>query len=82
MVGSPGIAGLMAHVAFWAILGIGAIFGEVSRRALVLFVLLWSVGVFGFERLSPAAAPLVTAYVAILDIALALIVFKGDVRLS
>ena len=73
---------LIAQVAFWAILAIGVISGEIRSRGAIVFVLLWLVGVFGLARLSPGAAPLVTSYVAILDIVLVLVVFKGDVRLS
>jgi hypothetical protein len=38
--------------------------------------------VFGLPRISFAAGPFVTPYVAVLDIALVFIVFKGDVRMS
>lgn len=73
---------LIAHVAFWTILGIGLAFGEIRWRGALAFVGLWMLGVFGLERLSATAALLLTPYVAILDIVLALMVFKGDVRLS
>jgi hypothetical protein len=69
-------------VLFWAVLAIGGVFGELGRRAVVTFVLLWICGVFGLPRLSSTAGLLVTPYVAVLDIALVFIVFKGDVRLS
>ena len=82
MISSASVAGYVAHVAFWAVLAVGAIFGELSRRAVVIFVLLWFAGVFGLPRLSATAGLLVTSYVAVLDIALVFIVFKGDVRLS
>ena len=79
---SASVAGYVAHVAFWAVLAVGGIFGELSGRAVVIFVLLWFGGVFGLPRLSDTAGLLVTSYVAVLDIALVFIVFKGDVRLS
>jgi len=82
MISSASVAGYVAHVAFWAVLAVGAIFGELSRRAVVIFVLLWFAGVFGLPRLSATAGLLVTSSVAVLDIALVFIVFKGDVRLS
>jgi hypothetical protein len=82
MVGSASVAGYVAHVAFWAVLAIGAMFGELGRRGLATFALLWFCGVFGLPRVSVAASFLVTPYVAVLDIVLVFIVFKGDVRMS
>lgn len=82
MVGSASVAGYVAHVLFWAVLGIGAVFGELGRGALVTFVLLWVCGVLGLPRVFSSGAFLVTPYIAVLDIALVFIVFKGDVRLS
>jgi len=82
MMGSGAAAGLIAHVAFWIMLGIGAAFGELGWRGVFGFVLLWVGGVFGLPHLWSSAGLLVTSYVAVLDIALVFIVFKGDVRLS
>jgi hypothetical protein len=82
VIGSASVAGYVAHVAFWAVLAIGGMFGEVGRRGLVTFVLLWICGVFGLPRISFAAGFFVIPYVAVLDIALVFIVFKGDVRMS
>ena len=82
MIGSASVAGYIAHMAFWAALVIGGMFGELGRRGVVTFVLLWVCGVFGLPRISDTAAQLVTPYVAVLDIAMVFIVFKGDVRLS
>ena len=81
-MGSGAAAALIAQVAFWATLGIGVAFGEIGWRRFLGFVLLWMAGVFGLPRLSLAAGLLVIPYVAVLDIALVFIVFKGDVRLS
>ena len=74
-------AGLIAQVAFWAMLGIGAAFGEIGWRGVCGFVLLWVGGVFGLPHLSSTAGMLVSSYVAVLDLALVFVVFKGDVRL-
>lgn len=81
MISSVGIAAWIAQLAFWAILLLGVAFGEVGRRSLVAFLVLWALGFFGLPRLFPAAGPLVTPYIAVLDIVLAFIVFKGDVQL-
>jgi len=79
---SASVAGYVAHLFFWTVLAIGAGFNELGRRTVVMFVLLWFCGVYGLPRLSVAAGFLVTPYVAILDIILVFLVFKGDVRLS
>jgi hypothetical protein len=81
-MGSGAAAGLLAQVAFWAMLGIGVAFGEIRWRGCLAFVLLWMGGVFGLPHVSPTAGLLVASYVAALDIALVFIVFKGDVPLS
>jgi hypothetical protein len=47
-----------------------------------VFVVLWVAGYAGLPRLSASSAPLVTSYVAILDIALVWLVFKSDLRLT
>lgn len=82
MISSVGVAGWIAQIAFWAILLLGVTFGELGRRSLSVFLVLWTFGFFGLPRLSSDAAPFVTPYVAVLDIALVFMVFKGDVRLS
>lgn len=79
---SSGVAALIAEVVFWVVLGLGIIFDDISRRAAVIFVLLWAAGFFGLPRVSQLAAGFVTSYVALLDIALVFLVFRGDVRLS
>jgi hypothetical protein len=82
VIGSAAVAGYAAHVLFWAVLAIGAVFEELRRSTVAVFVLLWFCGVFGLPRLSVAAGFLTTPYVAILDIVLVFLVFKGDIRLS
>ncbi len=77
-----GIAAAIAHIAFWVILGLGVVFGEIRRTSVVIFLVLWTIGFIGLPRISPLSGPFVAPYVALLDIVLALMVFKGDVRLS
>jgi hypothetical protein len=76
------LGSVVAQLAFWPLLGIGVMFGEIRWRGAVAFVLLWILGVFGLGDLLPSGDLFVTPYLAILDIVLTLIVFKGDVRLS
>ncbi len=76
-----GLAALIAHVSFWVLLPYGWFFEEIGPRGLVVFLTLWLAGYFGLP-LIPFAALVFPSWVAILDIALVFIIFKGDVRLS
>ena len=82
MVGAPWVGAWIALIAFWVVLALGAFFGELRRRSLVTFVVLWGVGYFGLPRLSESGGLFVTPYIALLDIALVWMVFKGDIRLT
>ena len=50
-------------------------------KSLTVFVVLWRVGMFGLPHVSFGAG-LSTPFVAVLDIALVFLVFKGDIRLT
>jgi hypothetical protein len=65
---------------FWVFLLIGWIFGELRWKGTVVFVLLWLAGYIGAPLALNGA--LFIPYVAVLDIALVLMVFKGDIRLD
>ena len=67
----------IAHVLFWILLLIGA--SEIGRRACAVYVALWLIGYVGSRWLTGGL--LFVSYVALLDIALVLHVFEGDVRL-
>jgi hypothetical protein len=82
MVGAPAVAAWIAQFAFWVLLALGVFYGELSRRSIVTFVALWTVGYFGLPRLSADSGLFVPPYIAVLDIALVWIVFKGDLRLT
>jgi hypothetical protein len=64
---------------FWALLGLGWYLDELQPKGIVIFIALWAGGVF----LSPfvLGGTLFLPYIALLDIALVLAVFKGDVTL-
>jgi hypothetical protein len=81
MSGSAGVASLFAHAAFWALLACGVWLGELRLRGTVFFLILWLAGRIGLPYLANGAA-LFAPFVAVLDIALVLMVFKGDIRLS
>jgi len=64
---------------FWILLGAGWGLGELHVKGTAVFVLLWLAGFFGSGYVMQGM--LWTPYVAVLDIALVLVIFKGDVTL-
>lgn len=78
---SAGIAALIAHVGFWLLLAYGWFWEEVGQRAIAVFLLLWVSGMFGL-RLIPNGDAMFSSFVALLDIVLVFMIFKGDVRLT
>jgi len=82
MIDSPFVGAVVAHTAFWVLLAIGFISKTLTKLWAAVFVLLWGTGYILVPRLAFWTGPLVTSWVAILDIALVFIVFKGDVRLT
>ena len=81
-MGSQGIAAWVAQIAFWVLIARGTIYGDLRKAVAAIFVLLWLAGYVGLPRIAWWAGSLVTSYVAMLDIVLVFIVFKGDVRLN
>jgi hypothetical protein len=77
-MGLAGLAAWVAHGAFWAILAIGRFSDELGLLGTAVFVVLWLSGFFGLPFL-PYGAALFTPFVAVLDIVLVFVVFKGDV---
>jgi len=76
-----GVGAFIARWGFWLLLIYGLAWGEVSRRALVAVGGAWVAGFFAQALLPINGDMLFTALVALLDVALVFIVFKGDVRL-
>jgi hypothetical protein len=74
---------LLAPVAvwgFWILLAAGWMLGELRLKGTAVFVVLWLAGFAGAGLVFQGM--LFTPYVAVLDIALVLAIFKGDVRLG
>lgn len=71
--------GIVAHIAFWVVLLIGA--REMGLRRTGFFAVLWIVGYVGSAWITSGPV-LFVSYVAVLDIVLILVVFKGDIRLQ
>ncbi len=80
MVGSVGIFFWIAHLAFWVLLVL-ALTRESRIRLAAVSVALWIAGYVATAWL-PFGSAWFLSYVAALDIALVLFVFKGDIRLT
>ena len=78
---SAGIAALIAHVGFWVLLAYGWFWDEIGPRGIAVFLLLWVGGRY-LVRMVPEGPAMFPSFVALLDIALVFIIFKGDVRLT
>ena len=83
MYGSPYVAALVAQVAFVILLGYGYAWRELTGRHLAFFIFLWLVARIGFPHIPfESAHAIFSPFVAILDIALVLMIFKADVPLT
>ena len=78
---SATVAGWIAHIVFWTVLIIGAWSEDLGPKSLAVFVVLWLAGMFGLPHVSFGAG-LSTPLIAVLDIVLVFLVFKGDIRLT
>ena len=79
-----GLAGLvpwLAHPMFVILLVAGWVSEEIGRVGLAILIALWLIGWIVFPRVFEMGNMLFPVFVAILDVVLVLIVFKGDVRL-
>lgn len=69
----------VAIYGFWALLLVGWRLDELRVKSAAVFVLLWLAGFVGTSLAHYGA--LFLPYVALLDVALVLVIFKGDVTL-
>ena len=76
---SATIAALIAHAVFWGLIALGLASGELSQRAAAIVSGLWLLGFFGLDYVAGGTVPF-ASYVAVLDVALVFIIFKGDVN--
>jgi hypothetical protein len=72
--------GSIGHITFWVLLVWAWITNSISVNARAVFLVLWCAGFFGL-RFLPYGEVWFAPYVAVLDIALVLVIFKGDIRL-
>ena len=80
MFTSPGLAAWVAHLAFWLLLAGGWISGELGTRGIRIAVGVWLAACIGMAFI-PYGAVLFPSVVAVIDIVLVLLIFKGDVEL-
>jgi hypothetical protein len=77
MVGSTGIAAAIAHIAFWLLLA--RTWAARGPRTAALFFGLWVAGYVGLPLVDGSL--FFMSYVAVLDIVLVLLIFRGDVQI-
>ena len=78
---SAGVGALIAHVAFWVLLAYGWFWEDLGPRGIAVFVALWVGGMYALEWI-PQGPGMFFSWVALLDVALVFLIFKGDIRLS
>lgn len=80
MMSSVGIAAWIAHLAFLWLLICGWILRELDVKRIALFAALWLAGRIGLAYVPyTGAVTMFPSYVAILDIVLVFVIFKGNV---
>jgi hypothetical protein len=83
MVGSPIVATFVAQGVFWTLVCYGAFWKDLGAKRIVLVLLMWLIGRFGLSYvIDDPFGTLFSSFVALLDIALVFMIFRGDVRLT
>ena len=80
MVGSIAVAAWVAKLAFVLLLTLGIAYDELGYRGCTMFVVLGAAAWFGLPSIGGEA--LVTTALALIDVALVFVVFKGDVKIG
>ena len=80
MIGSATIGAWIALILFWLLLAWGWAIGELGPRGRLAFVVLWLSSNLALRTLDASA--FFPPIVALLDVVLVLIVFKGDIGLT
>jgi hypothetical protein len=80
MIG-PEAGAWIAQVGFAILLVWGCVSGNMSLKAATIFLCLWTIAFVARAHI-PYGVPLFSPVVAILDVALVFLIFKGDVRLT
>lgn len=80
--GSITVAAFIARIAFPVLLAIGWFRGDIGLKGTVVFIVLATAAYIVFPRVASYGDGLITSGLAVLDIALVFMVFKGDVRIT
>jgi hypothetical protein len=80
-MGSSAVASWIAHVAFWALLALGWMSGELRIRGTFIALSCWLTAYISLSFLSYGSG-LFPSFVAVIDIALVFVIFKGDVHIT
>jgi hypothetical protein len=80
-MGSVGVAAWISQIVFLVLIVWGYMTESLSLRGLIVFAVLWLVPRLALSFM-PSAAPFFSPYVAVLDIVLVFLLFRGDVRLT
>ena len=75
---SAAIGALAAQIVFWAVLFIGWVTDELSPRESVLFAVVWIAAYVASAHL-PQGDYQFSSFVALLDVVLVLLVFRGNI---
>lgn len=81
-MGSIAVGSLIARLAFPTLLVLGWLRGELRVTNAAAFVVPAAAAYVLLPRLTAGGNALVTSVLAVLDIALVFIVFKGDIRIT
>jgi len=71
---------LLPQILFFILLGAGWYLGRLWGRRIQAFLAAWLLGVLA-AVVFPLTAPLLTGYVAMLDVVLILVIFRADIRI-
>jgi len=80
-MGSAGLAAWIAHIAFWVLLTYGWFWAELGVHGIAILLFLSFAGLFGLPHV-PYGPAMFSSFVAVLDVALVFLIFKGDLRLN
>jgi hypothetical protein len=82
VIGTPLIAAWIGRIAFWCLIPWGLASGELGMKGSAVFLALWLVAYIGFDYLPVPYGAMFPSFVAILDVALVLIIFKRDIPIT
>jgi hypothetical protein len=80
-MGSAGATAWIAHLSFWILLISGLTSGELGTRGVLVALAAWALGYVGLSYVG-YGPPLFPSYVAVVDVVLVFVIFKGDVHIS